>query len=197
MLGKIRSFYLSDVFIHAPFRFHLKTGASLHPLFRLNLPVPVQVGTQVAMSANAATGIVTEQCKNEYPHGMNLPLGTCIRRAPVTVKPTLIADADTAQVVSLCVRANPFNRTGRLYIPILADIEMVTCPVEATPAMAHFQIIFREIPVRPGGGTVDHNQVNLSHRPVLSLLLSFLFLRKKNRTSNTMSKILSIISLHF
>lgn len=52
---------------------------------------------------------------------MNLPLGTCICRAAVTVKPTLIADADTAQVVSLCVRANPLNRTGRLYIPILAD----------------------------------------------------------------------------
>lgn len=95
------------------------------------------------------------------------------------------------------MRTNPFDGTSRFYVPIFANIEMIPRPVETTSPVAHFQIIFREIPVRPGGGTVDYNQVNLPHRPVLSLFLPFLFLRKKNRTSNTMSKILSIISLHF
>ena len=92
--------FIYPMFLHMPpFRFHLKTRASLHPLFRLNLPVPVhQVGTQGAMPANAATGIVTKQCKDEYPHGMHLPLGTCIRRATMTVESALIVNADTLQV---------------------------------------------------------------------------------------------------
>ncbi len=45
---------------------------------------------------------------------------------------------------------------------------MIPHTVETTTAMAHVQVVFREIPVRPSGGTVDHNQVNLPHQPALS-----------------------------
>lgn len=34
---------------------------------------------------------------------------------------------------------------------------MIPRTVETTTAMAYVQIVFREIPVRPSGGTVDHN----------------------------------------
>jgi hypothetical protein len=42
-----------------------------------------------------------------------------------------------------------FNLTGGLYISIFADIKMITRPVETTPTVAHFQIIFRKIPIYP------------------------------------------------
>ena len=44
MNGKTRSFYLSDVFTHVPFRLHLKARARLDPFFRFDFPVPVQIG---------------------------------------------------------------------------------------------------------------------------------------------------------
>ena len=136
-----------------PFRIlvlHLKARTSLHPLFRLNLPVPVQVGTQVAMSANAAAGIITQQREDKHMHRMNLPLGTGIGRATVAVESALIADAYRVSVVSFRMRTDLFDGTGSLYVPILADIEMIPHTVETTSPVAHIQIIFGEIPVRPG-----------------------------------------------
>ena len=44
---------------------------------------------------------------------------------------------------------NSFNLAGSLYIPIFADIKMITRPIETTPTVAHFQIIFRKIPIYP------------------------------------------------
>ena len=106
----------------------------------------------------------------------------------MAVEAALIANTDTIQVVSLGVRTYPFNLPRRLDAPVLTDVEMIPHTVETTAAVAHLQIFFREIPVRPGGGTVDHNPF---------IRFPFLFLRKKNRISNTTSKILSIIASHF
>ena len=56
---------------------------------------------------------------------------------------------NTVLVVSFCVRTDSFNLTGGLYISIFADIKMIPRPVETTPTVAHFQIIFRKIPIYP------------------------------------------------
>lgn len=125
-----------------PFRIlvlHLKARTSLHPLFRLNLPVPVQVGTQVAMSANAAAGIITQQREDKHMHRMNLPLGTGIGRATVAVESALIADAYRVSVVSFRMRTDLFDGTGSLYVPIFPDIEMIPHTVETTSPVAHIQ----------------------------------------------------------
>ena len=95
---------------------------------------------------------------------MNLPFGTGIGGMTVAVESALITNANTVLVVSFCVRTDSFNLTGGLYISIFTDIKMITRPVETTPTVAHFQIIFRKIPVRPCGGTVDHNQIDGSHK---------------------------------
>ena len=47
------------------------------------------------------------------------------------------------------MRTDSFNLAGSLYISIFADIKMIPRPVETTPTMTHFQIVFRKIPVRP------------------------------------------------
>ena len=67
----------------------------------------------------------------------------------MAVESSLIADTYTVPVVSLCMCTNSFNLAGSLYIPIFADIKMITRPIETTPTVAHFQIIFRKIPIYP------------------------------------------------
>jgi hypothetical protein len=129
---------------------------------------------------------------------MNLPFGTGIGRMTVAVKSTLITDANTVLVVSFCVRTDSFNLTGGLYISIFADIKMITRPVETTPTMADFQIVFSEIPVRPCGGTVDHNQVNLPHhQPVLSLFSLFSFCERKTALPIQLLRFCQSLFLHF
>jgi hypothetical protein len=80
---------------------------------------------------------------------MNLPFGTGIGRMTVAVKSALITDTYTVPVVSLCMCTDSFNLAGSLYIPIFADIEMISRPIETTPTVAHFQIILRKIPIYP------------------------------------------------
>lgn len=131
------------------------------------------------MSANATAGIITEQHKDKHLHGMNLPFGTRIGRTTVVVETTFITDTNTMLIISLGVRPDSLYLAGSLNIPIFTDIEILPCPIETTPTMAHFQIIFRKISVRPYSGTVDHNQVNLPHQPVLSLFFLFSFCKRK------------------
>lgn len=73
----------------------------------------------------------------------------------------------------------PFNGAGSLDVAIFPDIKVVADPVKSPPAVTHFKVCFREIPVRPRGGTVDHNQVNLPHQPVLSFFYLFSFCERK------------------
>ena len=44
----------------------------------------------------------------------------------------------------------PIRSISRVvFISIFADIKMIPRPVETTPTVAHFQIIFRKIPIYP------------------------------------------------
>lgn len=61
-------------------------------------PVPVQVGAQVPVSADAATGIVAQQREDEYIHRMNLPFSAGVGRTSVAVEAALITNTDTIQV---------------------------------------------------------------------------------------------------
>ena len=103
--------------------FHLKARTRLNPLFRLYLPVSVQVGAQVTMTADTATGIITQQRENEHTHGMNLPLGTGIGGTTVTIQPTLITDANRTGVIATHVSSDTFYFTGRLDVAIFSDIK--------------------------------------------------------------------------
>ena len=125
------------------------------------------------MSTHPATGIITQQRKHKHMHRVYLPFGTGIGRPPVTVKSALIANTDTCLIKAFRMSSYPFNGAGSLDVAIFPDIKVVADPVKSPPAVAHFKVCFREIPVRPRGGTVDHNQVNLPHRPALSFVFLF------------------------
>ena len=57
-----------------------------HPLFRLYLPVMVQVGAQVAVTAKPGTGIILQQQQHKHMQGVLLEKGACIGRATALVK---------------------------------------------------------------------------------------------------------------
>ena len=46
---------------------------------------------------------------------------------------------------------------------------MISGSVHSPPAVAHLQIVFGEVPVRPCGGTVDNYQINRPHPPTQEL----------------------------
>lgn len=132
-----------------PLLLHLKARARLHPLFRFNLPVLVQVRTEVAMANDAATGKVIQYLAHQQPEMLALRGSTRICGTSLAVQSTLVADADAVLVETLCVCTDSFQRTGRFYVAVLADIKVVARTLEAPAAVAHFKVLFREIPVRP------------------------------------------------
>ena len=88
---------------------------------------------------------------------MFLPFGPGIFGATFAVEPAFIADTDTFSVETFGVGTDLFYRTGRLYIPVFADIKMITRSVESASAMADVQVIFREILVFACGGAVNYD----------------------------------------
>jgi hypothetical protein len=79
------------------------------------------------------------------------------------IESALIADTYTFFVETAAVRTNSFYRTGRFYIPVLADIEMITRSVESSSAMTDVQVIFCETLVFARSGAMDYYQVYSSH----------------------------------
>lgn len=84
---------------------HLEARALLHPFFRFYLSVPVQVGAEVAVAADAGVAEVLQQLLHQQAQG-----GALLRRAgitgmPVAVKPALVADAYRVLVVTAAVSA--------------------------------------------------------------------------------------------
>ena len=71
---------------------------------------------------------------------MFLKIGTGIGGMPPFVEPAFIADTDTFSVESFGVGTDLFYRSGRLYIPVFADIKMIARSVESASAMAFFAI---------------------------------------------------------
>ena len=141
----------------------IEARARLDPLFGLYLAVAVEVGTEVAVPAKAAAGIVAQQQHDEHPQGMFLKIGTGIGGMPSFVEPTFIADADAVGVVASGMRAGTFQRPERLYITVLTDVKMITCAGEAPAQVVCCQVVFRIAAVAAGGGTVDNDEVDESH----------------------------------
>lgn len=117
------------------------------------------------MTANLATGIIHQQRPDQYTQRMFLPhRPRILRPAPLTDSP-LIAYPDTLCIIPTRMRPDFLYGTGCFYIPVLADIKMISGSVHSTPAVAHLQILFGKVPVRLCGGTVDNNQINHPSSP--------------------------------
>jgi hypothetical protein len=94
---------------------------------------------------------------------MFLPFGTGIFRLSFAVESTLIANPYTFLVETAAVCTDPFYRTGRFYVPVLADIEMIPRSVESPSAMTDVQVIFCETLIFARSGAMDYYQIYSSH----------------------------------
>ena len=102
-----------------------------HPLFRLYLPVMVQVGAQVAVTAKPGTGIILQQQQHKHTQGVLLKKGACIGRATALVKPAFVADTDATCIPTPDMGTRQGQGTQGLDVTVLADIKMITCAGEA------------------------------------------------------------------
>ena len=64
--------------------------------------------------------------------------------------------------IKMCIR-DRFYRTGRFYVPFLADIEMIPRSVESPSAMTDVQVIFCETLIFARSGALDYYQIYSSH----------------------------------
>ncbi len=61
------------------------------------------------------------------------------------------------------MRSDSLNRAGEKCCAVLADIVVIACSVETTAAVHRVQIKGCQFLVFTGGGTVNHDQTDLSH----------------------------------
>ena len=83
--------------------FYFKARACLDPLFRFNLPVSVQVRTEIPVSAHPAGGEALLQLVHQQAEGGALFRCPCVCRASPAVQTAFIADSDTRRIESLHV----------------------------------------------------------------------------------------------
>ena len=79
--------------------FYFKARACLDPLFRFNLPVSVQVRTEIPVSAHPAGGEALLQLVHQQAEGGALFRCPCVCRASPAVQTAFIADSDTRRIV--------------------------------------------------------------------------------------------------
>ena len=135
-----------------------------HPLFRLYLPVMVQVGAQVAVTAQPGTGIILRQrqmCIRD--RGVPLERGACIGRATALVKTAFVADTDATCIPTPDMGTRQGQGTQGLDVTVLADIKMIACAGEAPAQVVCRQVVLRIAAVAAGGGTMDDDKIDESH----------------------------------
>ena len=134
-----------------------------HPLFRLYLPVMVQVGAQVAVTAKPGTGIILQQQQHKHTQGVLLKKGACIGRATALVKTAFVADTDATCIPPPDMGTRQGQGTQGLDVTVLADIKMITYAGEAPAQVVCRQVVLRIAAVAAGGGTMDDDKIDESH----------------------------------
>lgn len=134
-----------------------------HPLFRLYLPVMVQVGAQVAVTAKPGTGIILQQQQHKHMQGVLLEKGACIGRATALVKTAFVTDTDATCIPTAGMGTGQGQRTEGLDVTVLADIKMIACAGEAPAQVVCRQVVLRIAAVAAGGGTMDDDKIDESH----------------------------------
>ena len=142
---------------------YLEARTLLHPLPRLHRPISVQIGTEVAVAAAAAAGIIAQQQHYEHPQGVFLKIGAGIGRIPPLIQPALVTNADTVSVMAFGMRPGTFQRPERLYITVPADIIVITCAGESPAQVVYGQLMFGIATVATGSGTMNDDEVDKSH----------------------------------
>lgn len=123
----------------------------------------VQVGAQVAVTAQPGTGIILQQQQHKHTQGVPLERGACIGRATALVKTAFVTDTDATCIPTPDMGTRQGQGTQGLDVTVLADIKMITCAGEAPAQVVCCQVMFGVATVTAGSGTVDNDEVGKSH----------------------------------
>lgn len=83
----------------------------------------VQVGAQVAVTAQPGTGIILQQQQHKHTQGVPLERGACIGRATTLVKTAFVTDPDALVVPTAGMGTGQGQGTEGLDVTVLADIK--------------------------------------------------------------------------
>lgn len=123
----------------------------------------VQVGAQVAVTAQPGTGIILQQQQHKHTQGVPLERGACIGRATTLVKTAFVTDPDALVVPTAGMGTGQGQGTEGLDVTVLADIKMIACAGEAPAQVVCCQVMFGVATVTAGSGTVNDDEVDKSH----------------------------------
>lgn len=142
---------------------YLEARALLHPLPRLHRPIPVQVGTEVAVAAYAGVPEPLQQLVHQQPEGRALLRRTGILRISPGIQPALVADAYRILVVTAAMRAGHFQGTGAEHGTVAPDIVVIARRAEAAAAVLCLQSLGSKRMALPRGAAMHHDVVDFSH----------------------------------
>lgn len=141
----------------------VKTRTCLYPFFGFYLAVTVEVGAEVAMTAEAAAGIIAQQQHDKHPQRVFLKIGAGIGRMPPLIQPALVTNTDTVSVMAFGMRPGTFQRPEASLYHVPADIIVITCAGESPAQVVCGQLMFGIATVATGSGTMNDDEVDKSH----------------------------------
>ena len=119
---------------------------------------------QVPVSCYQSRRKETVQFPQQFQQGRFLLRSTSIGRNPLSIQPSLVADADRTAVETTGMCADFQQRAVLRHDAALADVEMIADRAEATDFMVTQHLFHRIVMVIPGGGAVDNEEAD-SVRP--------------------------------
>ena len=123
----------------------------------------VQVGAQVAVTAQPGTGIILQQQQHKHTQGVPLERGACIGRATTLVKTAFVTDTDATCIPTPDMGTRQGQGTQGLDVTVLSVIKRLTGAGEAPGQVGCRQVGRRIAAVAAGGGTIDDDKIDESH----------------------------------
>ena len=141
---------------------HIKARALLQPFRLFHHAIPIDVRTQVPVSAHPATWEILLQRPYQRTHRILLLFGPGICRQPLRIQSPFISDADAFTVIPPCMRSFPFQRPRTPDVPVLADIEMIAHHAHPLQPVTPQQVLLRKVDVNTRSGAMHHYQRNIT-----------------------------------
>ncbi len=143
--------------------FCIEAGTLFYPFLRLYFAVMVQVGAEVAVTAEAGGGVVSQQGHDEDTEGVLLEGGAGIGGAAVFVQSAFVAEGDAVGVVATGVGTGSFDWAQGNDVAVHSDVIVITCAGESPAQVVCCQVVLRVAAVAAGGGAVDNDKIDESH----------------------------------
>lgn len=158
----------SPAFLFRQFTLHVIAGTELDPLFRFHHSVAVPVRAQIPVAHHLPDSVVLTEHPHQYADRPFLFLGPGVCRIPSRIQSPFIRNADAVRVMPFRMCARLPHRTHGTDLSVTPHVIMIPAPVESPLPVHPVQFSRREGLVLSRGRTVNDNQVNLSHSPLLS-----------------------------